>query len=48
MWQIEIYIPETKKWVPYGRPTSDYATAYNGCVKLSEAGYKARMSRRDK
>lgn len=45
-WQVEIYDYTTKKWVSYGKPTSDYSAAYKGCVKLCEAGYKARLARR--
>lgn len=43
MWQIEIYSKETKLWTAYGKPSTNYPETYKGCVRLCEAGYKARI-----
>lgn len=45
MWQIEIYNRETKQWILYGKASGDYDATYKGCVKLCEAGYKARVKK---
>lgn len=41
-WQIEYYDFEKREWIVYGKPM-DYASAHDGMVKLSNAGWKTRV-----